>query len=157
MPGPSFDLDWELGLFKAVRALWRAVAPSPAPLFDPARAATLAAHGPALRVLGQMIAGEAVRLQPARSEGGVRGRDLLIPAWIEVCADPTLNREIMALRVVVAAEQRRLRLVAPEEELENLFVSVSAAQDAANGLSARLPRFAEAWACLLYTSDAADE
>ncbi|MCK6515138.1 hypothetical protein L6R46_08810 [Myxococcota bacterium] len=146
MPGPSFDLDWELGLFKAVRALWRAVAPSPAPLFDPARAATLAAHGPALRVLGQMIAGEAVRLQPARSEGGVRGRDLLIPAWIEVCADPTLNREIMALRVVVAAELRRLRLVAPEEELENLFVSVSAAQDAANGLSARLPRFAEAWA-----------
>ena len=31
MDAPRLELDWEVGVFRALRALWRKVAPEPAP------------------------------------------------------------------------------------------------------------------------------
>ena len=62
------DLDWELGVFKALRALWRGVMGEPEPRWDARVAARLADHQARLTPLASMLAGTPVTLETARGD-----------------------------------------------------------------------------------------
>lgn len=142
-PADLLSFEWEIGVFRAVRALWRRVAPGPAPVGP--GAAHLDAHVARLRIVAQLVAGEAVRLLPARTAGGVRGRDLLVPAVIDVHPDAEVNAGLLLVRVVHAAAFRavtrgRRPPVDPIEARLATFAAIDAAVDATG-----LDGFPAAW------------
>ena len=145
--GPQLELDWELGLFKALRALWRAVAPEPAPPWDPARAIHLESLLPSLTALARLVSGEALELAPAREGGGLRGKTLLLPAVVELGPTPEASREIYVLRVVHAATQRRLGLdrKATSDSIAALRWELHAAAIAAEAAAEEYLSFGPAW------------
>jgi nitric oxide reductase NorD protein len=145
-PGDLLELDWEVGVFRAARALWRWWSPAPPP-YDVARAAVLTEHHRALEVLAQLVAGEAVRVVAARAEGGVRGRDLLVPAFVDLAADPAANRGLLLLRVVHAAAMCRASRGAevPPTELVRWQASAVLASEATAWLRSEMPAFGKAW------------
>lgn len=137
-----------MGLFKAVRALWRWLALRPAPPPEPGGVA-LAPLIPRLTALARLIAGEALEIAPAGAAGGLRGRALLLPPRISASRDPAENEEIYTLRVIVAATARRGRLgrQPPGEDpaavaLQGLEVAAAAVALA----SEELPGFGARWA-----------
>jgi nitric oxide reductase NorD protein len=143
---PSLDFDWEVGVFRAVRALWRRLAPERA-AYDVGRAARFDEHARRLGPLASWVAGEPVRLRPARREGGVRGRDLLLPPVLEVGPDPAANAGLYALRAVHAATIRRVvrgRAV-PRDDIDRLRFGLEAVVEATHLLAEELPAFAAAW------------
>ncbi|MCB9743895.1 MAG: hypothetical protein H6740_14950 [Alphaproteobacteria bacterium] len=149
MAAPALDLDWELGLFKALRGLWRAVAPAPELPYDPTRAALLEDMAPRARLVASLIAERPLRVQPAREIGGVRGQDLLMPPWIELAADPEVNRSAYLVRAAVNGAMAKLAAES-EGPLDEAFTLWSV-QRAAARLQRELPRFGEPWqrACAL--------
>jgi nitric oxide reductase NorD protein len=159
MDAPSLDLDWELGVFRALRGLWRWAVPQEDP-FDLTRVAKLEDHLRTLEPLAQLIAGEAVRVRPGRVRGGVRGRDLLVPAWLDLAEDPGANRGLYVLRVVHAAQIRKLSrgVGLAKAEGARLRESLRVAVLAAEALREELGRFGAAWdeACVLALSQRPD-
>lgn len=99
---PKLDLDWEEGLFRALRRLWRAVSPEPpaAPSPDAAHLADLQGR---LAALASLIGGRPMRVLPARHRGGRRGDDVLVPAEMSLGSDVDSNAALYVLRVAVAA------------------------------------------------------
>lgn len=136
---PDLDLDWELGLFKALRALWRRVAPEPALAYDTERAALLAPIQERLRVVASVVAGTAVRVQPARSVGGVRGRDLLLPPHIDLAPEPEANAGIYVLRAAIGGLMVRQRPPVPADPLARFSAELQAAAGALVALEQELP------------------
>lgn len=147
------EVDWELGIFRAIRALVRQLRPAPPPPFDPARAAQLLDHQGTLSHFASLIAGEPLRVLPAKEAGGVRGRDVLMPSFIDLASDPEANRGLYILRAAHAGTVRRLRLDAPvpTERLARERATLRATDLAARALMEELPSFSDAWhaACLL--------
>jgi nitric oxide reductase NorD protein len=144
-PGDLLELDWEVGVFRAVRALWRWAVPQPLP-YDASRAAHLQEVVRRLSPLAQLVAGMPVRVLPARSEGGVRGRDLLLPPVLDVLADAEANRGLYVLRAVHAAGVARLCAAPPPSEpTELLRASLEAALASARLLREELAAFGPAW------------
>jgi len=146
MPAPSLELDWELGAFRALRALWRRMAPRTEDLTS-GRAARLADHAGALQVLASLVAGAPVRVLPARGAGGVRGHDLLVPPSLDLAPDSEANRGLYLLRVVLGATIARLGLAqaVPEEPGARLAAELKAALYAAAVLRGELAAFGPAW------------
>lgn len=144
--GDLLELDWEVGVYRALRALWDRVFPPP-PRYDAARAAVLADHARPLELLAQLIAGEAVRVLPARSAGGVRGRDLLVPDFVDLLPDPAANRALLLLRVVHAAAMRRAarEREVPPDEAGRWSLSSELQEAATAALRGELPLFGPAW------------
>ncbi len=144
MPAPSLELDWELGIFKALRSLWRAVAPTPPPRFDADRAAQLCEIEGRLRIVGSVLAGQTIRILPAREHGGVRGRDLLLPTFIELLADPEANAGIYLLRVAICATISRRSPPVPADPVARMHAESRAAAEAIAALRDELPGFGPA-------------
>jgi nitric oxide reductase NorD protein len=147
MRAADLELDWEVGVFRAVRALWRRVAPERLP-YDPARVARLEDDLGALGPLAQLVAGEPVRVLVARGEGGVRGRDLLVPEWIDDGPDAAASRALLRLRVVHAATTRRLLAGRrpPPDPIDRLVAGLEAVAAGAALAAEELARFGSAWA-----------
>jgi nitric oxide reductase NorD protein len=143
-PADLLELDWEVGVFRAVRALWRWAFPEPLP-YDAGRAAHLEDLVRRLTPLAQLVAGMPVRVLPARSEGGVRGRDLLLPPTLDVLADPEVNRGLYVLRAVHSAGIVRLGLEVPHDPTQLLRSSLEAALASAQLLRTELAAFGPAW------------
>lgn len=143
---PRLEFDWEMGLFKGLRALWRAVAPAPAPAFDDTRAALWAHHGASLRTFAQVMAAAPVPVHETQGAGGVRGRELLVPAFLDRGPDPELNRALYLVRLAVDATRVRQHVRATGDEVTDFLRGLSSARAAVDTLSAELPRFAEAHA-----------
>lgn len=147
------DLDWEVGLFRALRALWRRLLPAPPLPYDPARAQLLEPLLPTLGPLAQLFAEEGVRLQPARSDGRLRGRDILLPPFLDIGPDLACNRELYVLRTVHAATMRRVLRgkTPPQAPLLRFRQELETVETAFRLLSAELLPFSEAWqaACAL--------
>lgn len=103
---PNLDLDWEMGIFRGLRGLWRSVRPQ---TVRNDQAAQLEAHSTRLTTLAGVLSGDALRIRPARSAGGLRGRDLLLPAEMHIA--PTLgeNYSLYVLRVALGATLWRER------------------------------------------------
>ncbi|TNE89040.1 MAG: VWA domain-containing protein [Deltaproteobacteria bacterium] len=140
MAGPSLELDWELGLFKALRALWRLASPEPPEPFDPQ---TVALAEPLLGRLGtfaSIIAGQQVRVEAVRGPGGIRQLTILVPHALDIAPDAELNRSLYLVRVAVDAAtiRRGFREVGAEQTLSAAWRSIDA-------LSAELPRFRRAF------------
>ena len=145
MPAPRLDLDWEEGIFRGLRALWRRFAPeakgSPA-----AGAALLEEHRDALAVLAQVLAGEPLRIREGREAGGVRGVDVLLPRQMALAPDREANRALYVVRTAVSSAMRRITRgsVPPAERGAAALASLRVACQAAERLSAELPLFAVA-------------
>lgn len=131
MPAPHLELDWEEGLFRALRGLWRAVVPGRPP-FDAKRAARLAAIDRRLSVLASLVAHAPLRVLPARDQGGLRGDDVLMPDHIDLAPDPEANAGLYVLRAVLAGAMHRL---GPSATVENAVAA----------LREELPAFGPAW------------
>jgi len=146
MERPSLELDWELGIFKALRGLWRAVMPSPPPAFDADRAAQLEGLTPRLTVLASVLAGQPVKIQPARGVGGVRGRTLLLPQWIATASDPESNAGLYLLRAAIGAEMIRAGdgMRVPMDPAVRFLAGLEAARQAEETLRRTLGAFGAA-------------
>lgn len=131
--------DWEVGLFRAVRGLWRRFTPDrpdPEPL-EPQRVR--------LGSLASLVAGEPLRVLPSSGAGGVRGQELLLPARVVGLPAGPVRR----LRVVHAATVRRLgldRRPIPEDPVDRARLEVEVALEAARVAAEDFPGFGPAWA-----------
>jgi nitric oxide reductase NorD protein len=143
---PRLELDWEMGVFKALRALWRAVAPVAPPAFDASRAAVWKDHAGSLRAFAQMIAGAPIPVQEVQGGGGVRGHELLVPAWIDRGADPELNRALYVVRLAIDATRVRDGVRATGDEVTDFVRGLETARAAIEALASDLPRFSDAYA-----------
>jgi len=146
MAGPSLELDWEQGAFRALRALWRRLVPERA-AFDADRAAELAPLSRRLSVLASMVAGEPLRVLPAAGAGGLRGDDVLMPPYIELAPDPEANAALYVLRAVLAGA---LHQDGHEDGMIEDWVDRAVAR-----LADELPAFRPAWDAACRLQDAA--
>lgn len=145
MGAPAIDLDWELGLFKALRGLWRAVVPAPELPYDPRRAALLEDMAPRVRLVASLIAGHPLTVLPAREIGGLRGSDLLLPQWIELGADVETNQGIYLARAAVSGAIAQLILEGPRAFDADEAFTLWAVTRATRQLYVELPRFGDLW------------
>lgn len=143
--GPELELDWELGLFRAVRALWRWAAPARSAPWSDDRVVHLAEVEGRLRWLAGLIAGRPLRVLPARGTGGIRGDDLLLPPWLDLGPDRHANQGLYVLRVVVDATTAARRPSVPETAGARFVQSLAEARASVATLQTELPRFGEAW------------
>lgn len=142
------ELDWEVGVFKALRGLARMVRPPAAP-WDEARAAKLDGLATSLGHLASLVAEEPMKVLPSRGAGGVRGREILLPVAIDAGPDAEVNRGLYVLRTVHAATIRRLgldRLPLPADALDLARLEARIAQEAAEAAALELAAFSGAWA-----------
>ena len=102
----SVDLDWEMGIFRGLRGLWRTVRPDTP---DHPHAARLETYLSRLSALAGVLSGDALRVRPARSAGGLRGRDLLLPVELHLGPTHEDNYSIYVLRVAAGATLWRER------------------------------------------------
>lgn len=105
--GPKLDFEWELKLFRGVRALFRRVFPQQK-TFDATRGATLEGRERTLATVAQIVAGEPVRVRAVEGAGGVVGRTLHLPARLDAFATTEQNEEAYLLRTVIGATVVRL-------------------------------------------------
>ena len=136
---PDLDLDWELGVFKALRALWRRVAPEAALPYDTDRVVFLTDMEGRLRVVASAVAARAVRILPARGVGGVRGDDLLLPPHIDLAADPEANAGLYVLRAALGALVIRENPAVPLSPLPRFVAEMVTAVAALQALEQQLP------------------
>lgn len=136
MPGDAL-LEWDQGVFRAGRALWRRLrgAGPAADRADAANAARLDEHHASLTALARSVAGLPVRIVVASDAGGVRGLDLLLPPRIDVGAGAETHRDLYVLRVAIAAALARDALHAPPQDRSGAIEAACAR------LAAELPAF----------------
>ncbi|MCP5055497.1 MAG: hypothetical protein GY937_02100 [bacterium] len=139
------ELEWEEGIFRGLRALWRGLGRQPSTPFDETRAARLEDHRAALTVLAQAISGEPLRLKPARGVGGARGLDLLLPELIDLADDPQANRDFYVVRTAISAtiHSRYSQERAGSDSFTAVLEGLRAAHEAAIQLEEELPLFGE--------------
>lgn len=161
----AFNFDWELMLFKGLRALWRKVLGSPPGPVWAEGAVPLASLQASLSVLAQLEAGGPVRVLPAPDAGdqGWEGAGVLLrlPSLLSLASEPEVNRELYLLRTLVSIRMLRL-----QREIASAQTSSSAGQCtetgtkpglngpletlrlaalAAEALSQEYPHFGPAW------------
>ncbi len=148
--GPDLEMDWELGIFKALRGLWRAVANVARPGGAAERELEPLDQAERWTILAGLLAGRTLRVVPARTRGGVRGNDLLLPT-IHLAPDEGANMGVLIVRLAIDATTARRRVVVPKEPDAAWVAGLLAAEDSIRELREELPRFADAWAeaCLL--------
>jgi nitric oxide reductase NorD protein len=102
---PDALIEWDQGLFRAGRALWRRLrgAHADGDAAHAGHAARLEEHRAALTALARCIAGVPVRIVEASDAGGVRGLDLLLPREIDTGGNAETHRDLYVLRVAVGA------------------------------------------------------
>ena len=147
--GPSFELDWEVAVFRGVRRLLRLVTRrgAPAPV-DDARCARLAGAERRLTLLAQIVGGAPVRVRASAGAGGVVGSTLYLPRVIDAGATPAESAQIYVVRTAVAAALHRLASPAPSpgDPLARAEAEVRRAEEAVAWLTQDLEAFAEAYA-----------
>lgn len=138
---PRLELEWEEGVFRGLVALWRRLRPGP--VADRPEAARLAVEGPTLTILAGLLAGEPLRLVPARGAGGLRAGDILVPPVLDVGGDAEVNRSLLLVRVCVAATIRRLGLDTdiPDAPAERALAALGAGRRATEVLVAELDQY----------------
>ncbi len=151
---PKLEFEWEVGLFRAFRALWRGLSRAGArPPEDTSHVVALGDVSGRLSVVAQLVAGEPVRVREAAGAGGVRGRDLLLPSSLAVAPDVEGNQALYLARAVVAAAVRRLGLdrPVPDDPLAARVAALTRVVRAVDWLRSDLPGFGVAWraACAL--------
>lgn len=142
---PTLHFDWEEGLFRAVRGVIRQLRPGDAGTPGEA-AAMLVEQADALRVLAGVVSGADLRVRMARGVGGLRGRDVLLPAVVELAPDSETNRSVYVVRTVLAATMYRLALEGAEPVVEAgdpLLGWLRRCRCAVEAAQRELPRFAE--------------
>ncbi|MCL2776756.1 MAG: hypothetical protein FWD73_02040 [Polyangiaceae bacterium] len=101
--GPSLDFDWELSAYRALRGIARALLRRGAQGAADPNAAHLAAVEPRLTVLARVLTESEVRIRPAKAEGGVVGRTLLLPTTIAVADVLARNVDVYVLRTALSS------------------------------------------------------
>jgi len=138
----AVDLDWEQGLFRAARAVWRRLFQAEPTARSP-EAVELESLRGRLEVLGRLIGGEAVQLIAADEVGGVRGTSLLLPRVLDLNRSRADHEALYRLRVCVGAWLIAQDLRA-EGLLEHIALVHSAVDALADDLPGLLPLFARA-------------
>jgi nitric oxide reductase NorD protein len=143
--GPTLEFDWEMGIFRALRALWRSVSPQKRTPWDDDRVVRLAELEERLRWLAGMVGGRPLRVLPARHGGGVRGSDLLLPAWLDLGPDAEVNTGLYILRVAVDASTAAWSLPVPPDPVDAWVLSLRSAACSVASLREELGAFGDAW------------
>jgi nitric oxide reductase activation protein len=111
---PALSLDWEEGLFRALRGLWRRLAPAPAAPQHP-QAAPLDPHLPRLAALAKLATGAPLELQRSSGDGEVCGLIVRLPAQLWLCKDLALNQDAWTVRLLIDAQMAAMGARAPQE------------------------------------------
>lgn len=157
MNGQLLSLEWEEGLFVGLRALARRLRRASARAPEPPGRVQFAQLEPVLGIVARMLAGEPLQVQAAEAMGGLKGRYLLLPGWLDLAPEPAVNRDLYVLRTAVGAMQRRLMReaglrVSPAADAAALFVlQLTWVRRAVDRLHAEFAAFSNRWrgACAL--------
>ncbi len=93
-------IDWETGIFRGLRSLWRSVTPSTEAGVSAARLSDFERR---LTVLAQVLSGESLRIRTAKNVGGLRGRDVLLPPFFDLATTVEANYELYVVRTALSA------------------------------------------------------
>lgn len=145
MDAPELEFDWEEGLFRAVRGLWRRLRPEPTPDFDPERAAHLEAWRARLELLGRLVGPRDLQVLPASRGGGIRGHALLLPPHLELAPDPVANGELYLLRGLLGARLAGLGMRAGPSPWEDAWRLLDQVPAALSALVEELPGVQDLW------------
>lgn len=145
MAGPELDLDWEEGLFRAMRGLWRRLRPSADPAFDAGRAAVLEGWIDRLELLGRLIGPADLQVQLGGHPGGLRGHTLLLPPYIDLGPDPQVNGALYLVRGVLGARLAGLDLTRSGHAWPDAWATLDAVASVLPELFEELPRLEEVW------------
>ena len=145
MDAPELDLDWEEGLFRAMRGLWRRLRPKAAPKFDAGRAAVFESWQPRLELLGRLVGPKDLQVNLGRSEGGLRGHTMLLPPFIDLGPDPQVNGALYLLRGVLGARLASLDLPHSGQAWADAWALLDAVASVLPELFDELPRLEEVW------------
>ncbi len=151
--GPELELDWELGLFKGLRGLWRRLRGGVGPATT-VESAGVADDPERWRLLASLLAGRSLDVvevaggggsSGGSSGGGIVGAALHLPRFA-LAPTGELNAALLLVRVAVDATTcgRLGRVVRGNEEVEVVDALGEARRSAAE-LCEDLPRFAQAW------------
>lgn len=103
--GPSLSFEWEIALFRGLRALGqrifaRSTPPSP-------EAISLSTRAERLAILAQVIAGKPMRVLPSCGAAGLAGATILLPPLIDGLGTAQDHEAVYLVRTVLAAEMAR--------------------------------------------------
>lgn len=104
--GPSLSFEWEIALFRGLRALGRRlfapreVPPSP-------EAVSLAPRADRLAILAQIIAGMPMRVLPSRGAAGLVGATIFLPPLMDGLGSAQDHEDAYLVRTALAAELAR--------------------------------------------------
>lgn len=104
--GPSLDFEWELSLFRGLRAIGRRIFARRGPNLS-VDAVSLAPRAARLTVLAQLFAGRPMRVLPAPGAAGLLGSAILLPATIDGLGGVEAHEAVYVVRTVLAAELAR--------------------------------------------------
>lgn len=144
---PTIAFEWELAIFRGIRALYKRLVSGRASA-DETRAARFAERERHLGIVLQLIAGCPVRLSAHEGEGGLTGTMVTLPRTIALGPDPEANARLYLMRAVlagamVATDPRR----APaENRLDQVHAELERVERALAHLAESFPAFAEPWA-----------
>ncbi len=133
------DLDWELGVFHLLRALWRRLAPAPSLPYNPETVVFLADVQAKLQVVASVMAGQPVRVLPARTDGGIRQGDLLLPPYLDLGPSVAVNTELYIQRAAVGAVLLRRPPSPTGDAIQQTFALWKNAAEALDELDAYWP------------------
>lgn len=143
---PGLETEWELGLYRAARALVRTLRGRAAEpdLVPSACAARLVDQQAALTAFARALTGLPLRIVAVADAGGVRGLDLLLPDTMDLASDAAENRALYVLRTAVSATIARhdLEAATRDESLPAPLPALRAAAEACAALERELPGFA---------------
>lgn len=142
--GPSLELEWELSLFRGLRALGRRLF-ARRPATTSPDAVTLAGRAERLAIIAQLVAGRPMRVLPSRGAAGLIGSTLLLPPVIDGIGTTREHEAAYVVRTVLTAELARQGALPPPDasrarRAEHEADAVLAARDA---LAHDFPRLRE--------------
>jgi nitric oxide reductase NorD protein len=140
--GPSLSFEWEIALFRGLRALGRRLlAGSPADRRS-AEAIDLAPRAERLAVLAQVVAGIPLRVLPSQGTAGAVGFTLFLPPVIDGWGTAQDHEHIYLFRAVLLAEiiRQGLHRAPPSARPPQAAHEVTAVQTAMAALDPVFPR-----------------
>ncbi|MCP4500268.1 MAG: VWA domain-containing protein [Deltaproteobacteria bacterium] len=129
---PDLYLDWEERLVGFLIRGWRKFRPKEAK-FDVEVAVHLDSQQERLSILAQLFAGQSLLLRPSEAEGGIRGRILLLPSFLDEGVSKEANEELFVLRAII--EGTRIQLGVAAASGDWLVDEVQALSEAARAIA----------------------
>lgn len=140
--GPSLEFEWELSIFRGLRALGKRLFTRQKEPASP-HIVELSTKQESLTVLAQIVAEYPLRIHASRGTAGFAGATIFLPMYIDGFGTAQDHETIYLIRTLLAAEMIRqgAHLSPPSQPLLRARYEADAVISATTQLAAEFPRF----------------